>query len=59
MCAHIHGIESYIDKLDRMGVFFPMKQAIDLVSLSLPKLYDHFIENFYMRSIDVNRSERN
>ncbi|KAL7582543.1 hypothetical protein Lser_V15G42182 [Lactuca serriola] len=53
LCAHVLEMKLYIDKLDRMGVVFPRDQAIDLVLLLLPKSYDQFIENFYMRNIDV------
>ncbi|KAL7596991.1 hypothetical protein Lser_V15G30707 [Lactuca serriola] len=35
VCAHVLEMKSYIDKLDRMGVVFPWKQAIDLVLLDL------------------------
>ena len=49
----------YIDKLDRLGVVFPREQAIELVLLSLPKSYDQFIENFYMRNIDMNLIDLN
>ncbi|KAL7587682.1 hypothetical protein Lser_V15G40599 [Lactuca serriola] len=53
VCGHVLEMKSHIDTLDTMGVVFPREKAIELVLLSLPKSYSQFIENFYMRNLDV------
>ena len=53
VCVHVLKIKSYFDKLDILGVDFPREKEIELVLLSFPKSYDQFIENFYMRNINM------
>ena len=53
MCVDVMEMKSDIDKLERMGIVFPKKQAIDLVLILLPKSYVQFVESFHMRNLDV------
>ena len=46
-------MKMYIDKLESIGVVFPMEKTIDLVLLSFHKSYGQFVKNFHIRNLDV------
>ena len=53
VCAHVLKMKSYIDILGMLGVVFPRELGINLVVLSLPDSYSHFIKDCYIGDHDM------
>ncbi|GKB51286.1 hypothetical protein Tco_0902039 [Tanacetum coccineum] len=55
--SHVLKIESYVDKLERLGHPMPHVLADNIVLCSLPNLFDNFVMNYNMQGWD-NKSLR-
>ena len=55
--AHVLKMQSYIDKLEKLGSRVAREMATDLILGSLPPSYDQFVTNYNMHKMDVSIME--
>ena len=54
---HVLKMKGYLEHLDKLGLKIEQELAVDIILQSLPEVYDGFIMNFNMHSMDKTVSE--
>ena len=53
VCNHVQRMQRYMERLERLNVFFDENLAIEMVRNSFPPCYDHFILTYHLNNTET------